>query len=146
MYISQKRIYEDQQSKITILESELKEAVGTIDTLVQENANLNYFTLLGNDNAMTYFEQKGVEAAEVERYVRESIYAYNAKVEGNVLIPYEAMNDGTMRINKLKFLNHRWIVADFTDGQYWGEMILEYFIESDNTITFNNLGSIMYPN
>ena len=146
MYMNQKRIYEDQQSKITILESELKMAVDTVDTLVQENADLNYFTLLGNDNAMTYFEQKGVEASDVEQYVRESIYAYNAKVEGNVLIPYEAMNDGTMRINKLKFLNHRWIVADFTDGEYWGEMILEYFIESDNTITFNNLGSVMYPN
>ncbi|ARV13213.1 hypothetical protein [Gilvibacter sp. SZ-19] len=145
MYVNQKRIYEDQQGKIEKLEAQIDQLTADIDTLQTQNTTLNYFTLQGNDNAMTYFESLGFEAADIENYVRESIYAYNGQTEGNPLIPYEGM-DGTMRINKLKFLNHRWLVADFTDGRYWGEMVLEYFIEDDKQITFNTLGSLMYPN
>lgn len=145
MYFNQKRIYVDQQQKIDRLEQEMVEIKSLVDTLEVQNTNLNYFTLQGNDNAMTYFENLGFEAADIERYVSESIYAYNGQADGNPLIPYEGM-EGTMRINKLKFLNHRWLVADFTDGRYWGEMVLEYFIEDDKQITFNALGSLMYPN
>lgn len=145
MYINQKRIFEDQQGKIDSLTTEVEQLKTDLDTLQTINANLNYFTLTGNDNAMTYFEKLGFEAADIENYVRESIYAYNGQSEGNPLIPYDGM-EGTMRINKLKFLNHRWLVADFTDGRYWGEMVMEYFIEEDEQITFNTLGSLMYPN
>lgn len=146
MFFNQKRAVESQQAKIDQLESALTKANDSIISLAEANQELNYFTLLGNDNAMTYFEQKGFEAQEIENYVRESIYAYNGEIAGNPLIPYEGMEGGTMRINSLKFLNHRWLVADFTDGKYWGEMILEYFIEPDNEITFNTLGSLLYTN
>lgn len=145
MYFNQKRIYADQQIKIERLESEMGILKDQVDTLQVQNTSLNYFTLLGNDNAMTYFENLGYEAADIENYVRESIYAYNGQVESNPLIPYEGM-EGSMRINRLKFLNHRWLVADFTDGKYWGEMVLEYFIEDDKQISFNTLGSLLYAN
>ena len=49
-----------------------------------------------------------------------------------------------MKINKVKFLNHRWIVADFTDGTYWGEMVLEYYINEDDSIDLNVIGSLLY--
>ena len=146
MFFNQKRIFEVQQDKIVKLETKLNAANDSIVALTDANSNLNYFTLLGNDNAMTYFENKGFEAAGVQDYVSESIYAYNGQTDGNPLIPYEGMEGGTMRINKLKFLNHRWLVADFTDGKYWGEMVLEYFIEPNQEITFNTLGSLLYVN
>ena len=38
---------------------------------------LNYFTLQGNDNAMTYFENMGYEASDIENKVREYIYDQN---------------------------------------------------------------------
>ena len=75
MYFNQKRIYEDQQKKIDSLEADMGEFKELVDTLQVQNTNLNYFTLQGNDNAMTYFENLGFEAADIENYVRESIYA-----------------------------------------------------------------------
>lgn len=145
MYFNQQRIYDDQQEKIERYEQKLQATNDSISVLEEENLYLNYFTLLGNDNAMTYFERLGYEAYDIEQYVRESIYAYNEQEGNNPMVPYEGIQ-GDMKINKLKFLNHRWLVADFTDGQYWGEMVLEYFIEEDRKITFNTLGSLLYAN
>lgn len=145
MYFNQQRIYDDQQEKLERYEQQLLAANDTISSLEEQNLYLNYFTLLGNDNAMTYFERQGFEAADIEQYVRESIYAYNEQEGNNPMVPYEGMT-GDMKINKLKFLNHRWLVADFTDGQYWGEMVLEYFLEDDKKISFNTLGSLLYTN
>ncbi len=60
------------------------------------------------------------------------------------MIPYEGIN-GEMKINKLKFLNHKWILADFTDGRYWGEMVLEYYVTKEGEIEFHQISSLMYP-
>jgi len=145
MYFTQQGIYNDQQEKIERYSQTLQEKNATITALEEENRDLNYFTLLGDDNAMTYFERLGFEASDIEGYVRESIYAYNEQKGDNPMIPFEGIA-GDMKINKLNFLNHRWLVADFTDGQYWGQMVLEYFIEDDKKITFNTLGSFLYAN
>ena len=144
-YMNEKSIYESQEKQITKLTTQLDKANAINDSLNNRVADLNYFTLLGNDNAMTYFEQKGFEAFDVEKFVADALYEQNGKPEGNPLIPYEGLN-GTMRINKLKFLNHRWILADFTDGTYWGEMVLEYFIEDDKKVDVQPISSILYAN
>ena len=145
MYFTQQGISTSQQEKIERLESKYVQATDSLKILAEENLYLNYFTLLGNDNAMSYFENLGYEAIDIEGYVRESIYAFNEQKGNNSMVPYEGIN-GDMKINKLKFLNHRWIIVDFTDGTYWGEMVMEYFIEDDKKISFNTLGSLLYIN
>ena len=50
-----------------------------------------------------------------------------------------------MKINKIKFLNHRWILADFTDGNHWGELLIEFTFDENGNINFQNLGSLIYP-
>ena len=30
-----------------------------------------------------------------------------------------------MMINGVKMLNHKWAIADFTDGKYWGQILLK---------------------
>lgn len=144
MYMNQKRIYEDQESKINNLTERVDFYKEQNEILTDENFDLNYFTLLGNDNAMTYFENYGLEADFMQEMVSEHIYAQN-NVEGdNPLVPYVGM-ESKMKINKLRFLNHRWVIADFTDGHYWGEMILEYDLDEDENLTLKPIGSFMYP-
>jgi len=48
-------------------------------------------------------------------------------------------------INKVKLLNHKWIIADFSDGKYWGELFITYVINDDEKIIFNLAKSFMYP-
>jgi hypothetical protein len=60
-------------------------------------------------------------------------------------VPFEGMA-GDMKINKLKFLNHKWILADFTDNTYWGEMILEYYFNDKNELELTPIASFLYQN
>ncbi|MDQ5928488.1 MAG: hypothetical protein QG594_262, partial [Bacteroidota bacterium] len=37
---------------------------------------------------------------------------------------------------KVKILNHRWIIADYSNGELWGEVLLKYFVDDNENITF----------
>ena len=150
-YMNEKKIFEKQENKIekqrniiSNLKNELLTVKDSLEILSNENLSCNYFTLQGNENAMSYVEKLGFESLEIESQVSEYIYDQNLVKEKNYLIPYEGMN-GKMKINKIKFLNHKWIIADFTDGRYWGEMILEYYVTKKNKIELNQISSLLYP-
>lgn len=143
-YMNEKKIFESQENRIELLEAKVKKSEDSIKSLQNRVSNLNYFTLQGNDNAMTYFENQGYEAADVEANVADQIMDFNLQKGNNPLVPFDGMN-GDMKINKLKFLNHKWILADFTDGKYWGEMILSYNFNENNDLELTALGSFIYP-
>jgi len=149
--MNEKKIFEKQENKIekqrniiSNLKNELLTVKVSLEILSNENLSCNYFTLQGNENAMSYVEKLGFESLEIESQVSEYMYDQNLVKEKNYLIPYEGMN-GKMKINKIKFLNHKWIIADFTDGRYWGEMILEYYVTKKNKIELNQISSLLYP-
>ena len=105
-YMNEKSIFESQESQIENLQKKVQKYSDSIEGLHGQIMNLNYFTLMGNDNAMTYFENLGYEAAEVESMVSDQIYDFNLQKGNNPLVPFEGMA-GDMKINKLKFLNHK---------------------------------------
>ncbi|MGO3182031.1 MAG: hypothetical protein ACTIJ9_04290 [Aequorivita sp.] len=142
--MNEKHIFESQENKIEILEAKVQKESDSLEVMQDRVMNLNYFTLQGNENAMTYLEEMGYEAAEVEAMVSNRIYDDNLKKGNNPLVPFEGMN-GEMKINKLKFLNHKWILADFTDGKYWGEMILEYSFKENKELELKTISSFLYP-
>ena len=144
-YMNEKTIFESQDKKITSLSEKASKAIDSIEILNDRIADLNYFTLQGNENAMTYFENIGLDATKVEGQVADAIYDKLTEGGGNSLIPL-AGTKGAMRINKLKFLNHRWIQADFSDGSSWGEMIVEYFYDHNMELQLTTIGSVLYPN
>lgn len=145
MYMSQKKIFERQLRDNQDLSTKIDQLKEEIEFLKIENADLNYFTLLGNDNAMTYFENFGYEAKSIENVVSQQIYGQNTVQGDNPLVPFVGM-EGIMRVNKTRFLNHKWVLADFTDGRYWGEMIIQYDLDENENLTLNTIASFLYPN
>ena len=143
-YMNEKSIFENQENTIENLRASKEKATDSISKLNERVEDLNYFTLQGNENAMTYLENQGYESKELESYISAQIYDQNLQKGNNPLVPFEGMN-GEMKINKLKFLNHKWILADFTDGSYWGEMIIEYSMNENGNLNFNTIASLIYP-
>lgn len=143
-YMNEKSIFESQGKKIENLRAENQKLEDSLSGLQTKVFNLNSFSLQGNDNAMTYFENMGFEAAAVETKVSDQILEYNFVKGNNPLVPFEGMN-GPMKINRMKFLNHKWILAEFTDGKYWGEMILEYSLGANKELELNTVASFLYP-
>ena len=143
-YMNEKSIFESQESKISTLTTQLEERNDSIAVLINKVEDLNYFTLQGNESAITYLENYQLDSVEVEAMVSDAIYDQNVLEGGNSLVPF-AGTYGTMKINKLKFLNHRWIQADFTDGMYWGEVVLEYMFNEKNELEITPISSLLYP-
>ena len=49
-----------------------------------------------------------------------------------------------MNIYKIKLLNHRWIICDFSDGLDWGELLLRYDLNDDKTLSFKVFDQTLY--
>lgn len=144
IFEKQENKIESQRNKISTLKDKVMLITDSLETLSNVISDVNYFTLQGNENGVSYLENLGFEAIEIEDFVSEYIYDKNLKKGNNQLVPYKGIN-GDMKINKIKFLNHKWILVDFTDGRYWGEMILQYYVTKDRKIELEQISSLMYP-
>ena len=142
-YANEKIIWEAQDKTIKGLSLKLEKAKDSLSGLSETISDANYFSLQGNENALEYIERLGFEAADIEAIIYNKIYDQNGAVGGNPIIPVASVR-GDFKINKIKLLNSRWIQADFSDGENWGELIIEYFINQDNTIELAPLGSFLY--
>ena len=110
----------------------------SIAKIVADKEEGDYFSLMHNDKAFDYYEGKDVP--KLMKQIKEQLNEMNTKSGGNSLIPYDEMV-----INKVRFLNHRWIIADYTGPSGWGEVILKYFVEPDGKVTFETAETLLYP-
>jgi len=106
--------------------------------IVAEKEEGDYFSLNYDEKAQDYFEGKDIP--KMMKQMKEQLNEMNTTSGGNKLIPYDEMV-----INKVRFLNHRWMIADFTGPAGWGEVIIKYFVEEDGKFTFETAETVMYP-
>ena len=146
-YANVKKTYEAQNDAIVSLRAQIEEAQATKDSLLQLNisGNAEEFTLSGDEKARMYIEDLGYNIDEFKTSLETKVFSENKADADNALVPYSGMN-GFMRINGMKIINHKWILIEFTDGKYWGEAILNYYIEEDGSITFESNDGFLYGN
>lgn len=115
-------------------------------TLIMFNKSIDdaAFTLEHNDRAQNYLEGQGEIAAFTEK-VKQALLAYNDDKAGNKYIDQEKIGEQKFIINKMKIINHRWIIADYSNGELWGEVLIKYFINEDQSISFETIESYLYP-
>lgn len=141
--VNSKKIFDDLQAKWSetkVRNENLKDSIFQLQDRIDEQ---NDFELEGNEYALRYFENLSIE--NISSYVKDQLYETNLLREKNDLIPYAAM-DRTFLINKVKIINHRWIIADFSDGTHWGEIFLTYQIDKKGGLTFELKEHFLYPN
>ncbi len=137
-YFSKQQTFEKQQS-----EKKIKVQKDSILVLYNQLVDESYFSVQKNQNAQDYLVEYDVN--ELSQKISNQILDMNENPKGNPLVPYDQINSQKFIINKVKVLNHRWIIADFTDGVLWGELLLKYFIEEDKSLTFERIESQLYP-
>lgn len=115
----------------------------SINLLYNKNIDANYFSLEYNDNAQNYFENYDI--TDLSKKVSDALMSYNDSPDGNKFVDQPRMDGQKFIVNKIKLLNHRWIIADYSNGNLWGEVLLKYFINDDQTISFETMQSILYP-
>jgi hypothetical protein len=145
LYVNAKRMIEVESKKSTTLSNELVKYKDSVATLQNEVMYLSHFNLERNEDAISYFEDKGYNIDELIPLIKDELYKLNEAKGEHPMIPYASSEGRRMMINTVKLLNHKWIVADFSDGEFWGELFLTYEITDANELKFNLKESFLYP-
>ncbi len=143
MYYSKRSEFQETQSKSKNLK--LKDS---LNVMAAKLVDAGYFTLENNQNAQNYFDKPDAETfipyEKLIPFVTEKLMDYNDNPKGNPYTGQDQLGSQKFIINKIKILNHRWIIADYSDGEYWGEALIKYFINDDETVSFETFQTLLY--
>ncbi len=117
----------------------LKVALDKVESKYEDDV---YFSLDQNLEAQAVYPDDD-PAVIIER-VKDKIYESNSVKGDNPLVVYSGQGKKFL-INKIKILNHKWVIADFSDGTDWGEVLIEYQIRGGE-IKLNVLDQLLYYN
>ena len=143
MFLSKQVAFEQ-----TRYEKTTKKLRDSLSVVVNQLADANYLKKKKNENAQNYFDsgssEKTIQYEQLIPYVTEKLLDNNSNPKGNPYTGQDQIGANKFIINKVKVLNHRWIIADFSDGEIWGEVLLKYFVNDDNSISFEVNQSLLY--
>ncbi len=144
-YVNAKRVFEGMNNKLEGYKSKLEIYKDSIATIQDENLSLSHFNLERNEDAISYFENDGYNVSELIPFIKDELYKLNEEKGQHPIIPYGSSEGRKMLINTVKMLNHKWIIADFSDGEYWGELFLTYEVREGRQLEFKLVESFLYP-
>lgn len=145
-FMNSKRYVEAKEKEINLMEEKINQL--KIDALPAANSSAEKsesrgFTLKSNSKAREYFEDQQMDPDSIILEIESKIISQNQATEDHPLVPYPGLQ-GIMRINRVEVLNNRWVLAEFTDGSYWGEALISYFLDENNELQFDTLDGILY--
>lgn len=144
-YANSKRYFEAKEKEIHKLEERIAHL--QVDLMEAEQSTVveeDGFSLKTNSNAREYFEDQGIAVDSLIGAIESEIISKNSTNQDNPYAPYASAGDQVMRINRIKVLNNRWIMAEFTDGSRWGEVWITYFIDENQQLQFDVEDGVIY--
>ncbi len=141
LFVSSGKMATAKDDSIKNLQAEVERLKDSVQKTQLKALDMQYFSLENNDDAMAYYEHLNLK--DPSRYVADKLLETNERKGDNPLIPYEGM-ENDFKINKIKLLNHKWIIADFSDGKYWGELLIKYELKEDLGVDFTTMDHLLY--
>lgn len=138
MYFTKQIAFERTNNK-----AEIKSVRDSLMMISNQLEEADYFSLEHNQRSQEYFVNQSPQ--KLLPIIRESLLAYNDDPKGNIYTGQEKMGEQKFIISKIKILNHRWIMADYSNGELWGDVLIKYFVEEDGKITFQVMDSFLFP-
>lgn len=139
--ISSNRQVQSREEQLENMEANMEKLGDSLQEARLEALDMQYFSLENNDDALAYYDHLGLE--DPARYIADKLLETNEQKGDNPLVPYEGM-ENSFKINKIKILNHKWIIADFSDGKFWGELFINYELKDDGSVDFVLTDHLLY--
>jgi hypothetical protein len=146
-YFTSKESSEQKSATVTNDNANSKALSDSITHLSDKLYDANTFSLENNDRAQNYlYESNKInDVPAFTEKVKQALLSYNDSPEGNKYTDQVKMGDQKFIISSVKLLNHRWVIANYSNGQLWGEVLLKYFVEENGSISFEIMNSYLYP-
>ena len=140
--VNSKKILDDQKDRLIKLKennSNYEKIILKLQTEIDEIIN---FSLKNNEYALAYFNDIKIENPTT--LIEDQLYEKNL-IKQKKIIPYIEKNR-TFLINKIKVLNHKWLIASFSDGTVFGEIFLSYKMDKLGKVSYELKEHFIYHN
>lgn len=123
--------YQSQKiEQLTVQKKQLQDSLNQFQIFVEDN---QFFSLLGNPTEIDLLSGN-YSAEQITTLVNDALYAFNEK-GANSLIPNPQIK-GRIFFNRVKLLNNRWVIAEFSNNIHRGQVLLSYQISTLDSVTF----------
>jgi uncharacterized FlgJ-related protein len=139
-FVNSTKILEGKETEVQKVKTQLK----TSRDSVMQLSNANYFALESDEDAQEYFFSNNLDYQKVAIKVKEDLIVLNENKNGNQLVPYEPIDGKSFIVNTSKILNHRWLIAEFSNGDLWGQILVKYFVSADRPTEFETVETVLY--
>jgi len=139
-YVNSTKILESKDREVEKAKMHLQQSR---DSLMEAQYN-DYFDIANDDDAQEYFYSQNLDYQKVMQRVNEDLVSLNTNKEGNPLVPYEPIEGKQFIVNKAKVLNHRWIIAEYSNGDLWGQILVKYFFKDREPTEFQTVDTVLY--
>ena len=144
LYINGRNYQEAIEQDVISLRAKSLKQENIIDSLrsaPSQTGTLN-FTLEQHQEAANYFEKLGWNAQRVQQNVTDQLLDLNLNNGGNPLVPFTGQGRG-FQINDTRFVNHKWVLVNFSDNYQWGELLITYTIKDEDTINLETTAAVL---
>ncbi|MCL6273514.1 hydrolase [Muricauda sp. 2012CJ35-5] len=140
-FVSTNNLQKALNKDISSLEAKVEKLEDSVQKSQLRILDIQYFSLENNDDALAYYDHLNLQ--DPVRYIEDKLLETNEQKGNNPLVPYDGM-ESDFKINKIKVLNHKWLLADFSDGKYWGDLVIKYELQDDLSVDFTLLDHLLY--
>lgn len=112
----------------------------SITSLTTQRDEALSFSLESNELSQLFFEELKIN--------NPAQIVTNALMESNLQEknPYiKSETNEKFLINKIRILNEKWVICEFTDGKVWGDLLLQYHIDGNQNPVFTPLDEVIHP-
>lgn len=139
-FVNSTKILNGKETEVQKIKAHLKSSRDSVMQL----SNANYFALESDEDAQEYFFRNNLDYQKVATKVKEDLIILNENKNGNRLVPYEPIDGKPFIVNTSKILNHRWLIAEFSNGDLWGQILVKYFVSADKPTDFETVETVLY--
>ena len=139
-FVNSTKILNGKETEVQKIKVHLKSSRDSVMQL----SNVNYFALESDEDAQEYFFSNNLDYQKVATKVKEDLIILNENKNGNRLVPYEPIDGKPFIVNTSKILNHRWLIAEFSNGDLWGQILVKYFVSTDKPTDFETVETVLY--
>jgi len=139
-YVNSNKILVSKEEELTKTKDRLSIARDSIQNALYNDS----FDLTRDQDAQDYFFNRSIDSEVVIKKVNEDISELNVQKNGNPLVPYEPIDGKVFLVNKIKILNHRWFIAEYSNGDMWGQILVKYFYNADKLCDFETVETVLY--
>ncbi|MDN3706729.1 hypothetical protein QW060_20485 [Myroides ceti] len=141
LYVNDSKILKSQETELAQTKTKTTQLKDSLKLYKNMYDEASYFSIDENENAQKTFKEYKYD--EAMQKVLHDLTILNTQEGGNPLLPVASDGSKTI-VHKASVLNHKWIILDYYNDTYTGEMLVEYTFDPNKFTEFKTISNTVY--